>query len=47
MEWGVVALVVALIAMGAFTAYRLVRSWRIARDTLDAIDPPRFGSGSA
>jgi hypothetical protein len=43
-EWVVVALAVALIALGAFTAYRLVRSWRIAHDTLDAIDPPRSGS---
>jgi hypothetical protein len=41
-EWVVVALV--LIALGAVTAYRLVRSWRIAHATLDAIDPPRSGS---
>lgn len=41
MEWVVVPLVFALIA---FTAYRLLRSWRIARDKLDAIDPPHPGS---
>jgi hypothetical protein len=39
-------LVVApLIALGAFTVYRLVRSWSTARAKLDAVDPP--GSGSA
>jgi hypothetical protein len=35
----------ALIALGVFTAYRLVRSWRIARARLDGSDPP--GSGFA
>ena len=34
-----------LIALAAFTVYRLVRSWRIARAKFDTVDPP--GSGSA
>ena len=39
--WLAAALVIAL---GAFTAYRLVRSWRTARSKLEAVDPPRSGS---
>ena len=35
-----------VIALGAFTAYRLFRSWRTARDKLQAFDPPASGSGS-
>lgn len=30
-----------LIALGVFTVYRLLRSWRLARAKLDTIDPPR------
>ncbi len=41
-EWLVVVLVIALIALGAFTVYRLVRSWRTARAKL--FDPPHSGS---
>lgn len=41
MAWVAAGLV---IAMAAFTAYRLVRSWRSARAELDAMDPPRSGS---
>jgi hypothetical protein len=33
-----------MIALGAFTAYRLVRSWRAARHKLEAFEPPRSGS---
>jgi hypothetical protein len=32
-----------VIALGAFTAYRLVRSWRNARARFEAFDPPRSG----
>ena len=32
-----------VIVLGAFTAYRLVRSWRAARDKLEIVDPPRSG----
>ena len=35
--WAAAALVIVL---GAFTAYRLVRSWRTARAELEAVDPP-------
>lgn len=44
MGWVVVALVLALIALGAFTVYRVFRSWMIARAKLKAIDPPRSRS---
>ncbi len=44
MGWPGVALLIALIALGAFTVYRLVRSWRIARAKLDIPDPPGPGS---
>jgi hypothetical protein len=33
-----------VITLAAFTAYRLVRSWRTARANLDVIDPHRPGS---
>ncbi len=33
-----------VVALGAFTAYRLVRSWRIARAKLDPSDPRHAGS---
>jgi hypothetical protein len=36
--WIAAALVIAL---GAFTVYRLVRSWRAARGDLETFDPPR------
>jgi hypothetical protein len=39
--WTVVAL---MLALGAVTVYRLVRSWRIARARLDVPDPPDSGS---
>jgi hypothetical protein len=33
-----------LIALGAFTVYRLVRSWRAAHSGLHGVDPPASGS---
>lgn len=44
MGWVVVALLPALIALGAFTVYRVVRSWMIARAELEAFEPRRPGS---
>lgn len=32
-----------VITLGAFTAYRLVRSWRSARAQSGPFDPPGFG----
>jgi hypothetical protein len=32
-----------VIALGAFTTYRLVRSWRTARAQSRPFDPPGFG----
>jgi hypothetical protein len=41
MAWVAAGLVIAL---AAFTVYRLVRSWRRARAKLDTLDRPHSGS---